>query len=166
MVIVSFLTFKYDKDMSDKKMHLGPQINCVSYLIKQAFNSSFDNQKISGTESRLLFFISEHPSYTPSDIGKSLGITRATITEQMHDLTNKGLITYSSSENDKRKKIPLLTKDGYYWLDRSRQIIDSFEESLSSLLTKEEIEAMHSVYLKITNKFCQNKTCKNSKGDE
>jgi len=145
--------------MKSSIMHLGQEINCASYLIKQAFNEVFSDARFSGIDARLLFMISEHPDFTPSDIAKKIGLRRATITEQIHYLTDNGYITYSVSSSDRRKKTMALTDKGLSTIKSAMASITEFEEDLEKMFTKQEIDMIHSVYTKIKNKFTCSKSC-------
>lgn len=145
--------------MEQSKKHLGQEINCASYLIKQAFNGIFSDAEFSGIDARLLFMISEHPDFTPSDIAKKIGLRRATITEQIHYLTSNGYITYSVCSSDKRKKTMTLTDKGTNTLIKAETLIKNFEEDLEKMFSAQEVEVIHQVYSKIKDKYANGKCC-------
>jgi len=113
----------------------------------------FDNQLTSGSETRTLFYIYDHKACSPSEMAKKFGLTRSTITEQIHHLEKSGLINYIDSPTDKRTKVVSLTEDGVKLVKENISKADAFESQLASQLTDQEIQSIHSIHDKIVGLY-------------
>ena len=76
---------------------------------------------------------------TPSLIAERLGIARSAVTVRLNKLEKNGLIYRTRSDEDKRSSVLGLTEKGMEWFRPMFDEFESFEATIRSRFTDEEI---------------------------
>lgn len=133
---------------------IGCKINYVSNIIKreiEKLESIEALERVSGTNSFILVYISEKEIVFQKDIEKEFGITRSTASKVISLMESKGMIIRKSVSNDLRLKQLVLTDDAKMFVESVKMDLKSFEERLTHGLTKEEKENLLSIMNKLEN---------------
>ena len=131
---------------------IGCKINYVSNIIKreiEKLESIEALERVSGTNSFILVYISEKEIVFQKDIEKEFGITRSTASKVISLMESKGLIIRKSVSNDLRLKQLVLTDDAKKIVLAVKEDLNKFEKRLTYGLTEEEKELLSSILGKI-----------------
>lgn len=133
---------------------IGCKINYVSNIIKrkiEKLESIEALERVSGTNSFILVYISEKEIVFQKDIEKEFGITRSTASKVISLMESKGMIIRKSVHNDLRLKQLVLTDDAKMFVESVKKDLKSFEKRLTLGLTKEEKDILLSIMNKLEN---------------
>ena len=125
-----------------KHDHLGNQIIILSNQVKHYLHQAAEVEGISGSQSRILHYISEFSKKTEvyqKDVEEFFYLRRSTVTQTLQAMEKNGLIRRSSVARDARLKKLELTEAG--------QALEA--QRLRESLTEEEITQ----FLSITDKL-------------
>lgn len=131
---------------------IGCKINYVSNIIKreiEKLESIEALERVSGTNSFILVYISEKEIVFQKDIEKEFGITRSTASKVISLMESKGLIIRKSVSNDLRLKQLVLTDEAKKIVLAVKEDLNKFEKRLTYGLTEEEKELLSSILGKI-----------------
>ena len=131
---------------------IGCKINYVSNIIKreiEKLESIEALERVSGTNSFILVYISEKEIVFQKDIEKEFGITRSTASKVISLMESKGLIIRKSVSNDLRLKQLVLTDEAKKIVLAVKEDLNKFEKSHTYGLTEEEKELLSSILGKI-----------------
>lgn len=133
---------------------IGCKINYVSNIIKreiEKLESIEALEKVSGTNSFILVYISEKEIVFQKDIEKEFGITRSTASKVISLMESKGMIIRKSVRNDLRLKQLVLTDEAKMIVESVKKDLNDFEERLTLGLTKEDKDNLLSIMNKLEN---------------
>ena len=133
---------------------IGCKINYVSNIIKreiEKLESIEALERVSGTNSFILVYISEKEIVFQKDIEKEFGITRSTASKVISLMESKGMILRKSVRNDLRLKQLVLTDKAKMIVESVKKDLNSFEERLTLGLTKEDKDNLLSIMNKLEN---------------
>ena len=133
---------------------IGCKINYVSNIIKreiEKLESIEALERVSGTNSFILVYISEKEIVFQKDIEKEFGITRSTASKVISLMESKGMILRKSVRNDLRLKQLVLTDEAKMIVESVKKDLNSFEERLTLGLTKEDKDNLLSIMNKLEN---------------
>lgn len=133
---------------------IGCKINYVSNIIKreiEKLESIEALERVSGTNSFILVYISEKEIVFQKDIEKEFGITRSTASKVISLMESKGMILRKSVRNDLRLKQLVLTDEAKMIVESVKKDLNDFEERLTLGLTKEDKDNLLSIMNKLEN---------------
>ncbi len=133
---------------------IGCKINYVSNIIKreiEKLESIEALERVSGTNSFILVYISEKEIVFQKDIEKEFGITRSTASKVISLMESKGMIIRKSVRNDLRLKQLVLTDEAKMIVESVKKDLNDFEERLTLGLTKEDKDNLLSIMNKLEN---------------
>lgn len=133
---------------------IGCKINYVSNIIKreiEKLESIEALERVSGTNSFILVYISEKEIVFQKDIEKEFGITRSTASKVISLMESKGMILRKSVRNDLRLKQLVLTDKAKMIVESVKKDLNDFEERLTLGLTKEDKDNLLSIMNKLEN---------------
>jgi DNA-binding MarR family transcriptional regulator len=114
---------------------------------------AFDLNK---TQAEIVLFIYENDNLSLADINRYFLFNKATITKNIKHLVHLGLVTWNSSESDKRKKIMVITDKGKALTPEIIKVLRHWDNQLTSELNKEEAEALSELLYTITKRITNN----------
>ena len=138
-----------------KHDHLGNQIIILSNQVKHDLHQAAEVEGISGSQSRILHYISEFSRKSEvyqKDVEKEFRIRRSTATVMLQNLEQKGYIVRVASTEDARLKRILLTEKAIEHHNLIEEQIRDFNRELENGITEEEKQT----FLTILDKMMQN----------
>ena len=143
-----------------KHDHLGNQIIILSNQVKHYLHQAAEVEGISGSQSRILHYISECSKKTEvyqKDVEEFFYLRRSTVTQTLQTMEKNGLIRRSSVARDARLKKLELTGAGQALEAQIHTRVMQMEQRLRESLTEEEITQFLSITeLKNKEYFVQN----------
>lgn len=106
----------------------------------------------------LLNILNDNEKVILQDLSEMLGKDKSAIMRHIDALEKKHFITRATCEEDKRKKLLILTKPGMEVLERTRDLSQETEKKLTHQIPKSELVAFENVLQQIINK-AQKPTC-------
>ena len=91
---------------------------------------------------RILGYLYAHRGASSSDIQKHFALSKASVSENLSILIDRGDIVYEKSDIDGREKTISLTDQGIERAKQFRQIIVDFEKKLSKGLSESEMKEL------------------------
>lgn len=140
-----------------KHDHLGNQIIILSNQVKHYLHQAAEVEGISGSQSRILHYISEFSQKTEvyqKDVEEFFYLRRSTVTQTLQTMEKNGLIRRSSVARDARLKKLELTETGQALEAQIHTRVMQMEQRLSDCLSEEEITQ----FLSITDKLGEEMT--------
>lgn len=86
---------------------------------------------------------------TTTKLSEILGFKKASVTQMVQALIEKGYVRKSKNANDKRSSIIELTEKGVSLMKSEETIYDFFIERIKKVLTKEELNMFESLLDKV-----------------
>lgn len=138
----------------DEKRSLGAEVRVTSNAIKNYIDRQMADTlslEITGVESMIMAFIFRHDKemMLSSDIMKRFGISKATVSQTISNLIEKGYLVRNVSHSDKRVKYIVLTKKGRDLKKRFDELFLQINLSIVDDFTDEEKEDLYRLLLKI-----------------
>ncbi len=140
-----------------KHDHLGNQIIILSNQVKHYLHQAAEVEGISGSQSRILHYISEFSKKTEvyqKDVEEFFYLRRSTVTQTLQTMEKNGLIKRSSVARDARLKKLELTEAGQALEEKIHTRVMQMEHQLSDCLSEAEITQ----FLLITDKLGEEMT--------
>lgn len=135
-----------------KHDHPGNQIIILSNQVKHYLHQAAEVEGISGSQSRILHYISEFSKKTEvyqKDVEEFFYLRRSTVTQTLQAMEKNGLIRRSSVARDARLKKLELTEAGQALEAKIHARVMQMEQRLRDCLSEEEITQ----FLSITDKL-------------
>ncbi len=135
-----------------KHDHPGNQIIILSNQVKHYLHQAAEVEGISGSQSRILHYISEFSKKTEvyqKDVEEFFYLRRSTVTQTLQAMEKNGLIRRSSVARDARLKKLELTEAGQALEAKIHTRVMQMEQRLRDCLSEEEITQ----FLSITDKL-------------
>ena len=135
-----------------KHDHPGNQIIILSNQVKHYLHQAAEVEGISGSQSRILHYISEFSKKTEvyqKDVEEFFYLRRSTVTQTLQTMEKNGLIRRSSVARDARLKKLELTEAGQALEAKIHTRVMQMEQRLRDCLSEEEITQ----FLSITDKL-------------
>lgn len=135
-----------------EEKHIGKEIIILSHCIKRKMQDTSESMGVTGTQSRVLQFISEESKVREvfqKDIEEAFQVRRSTVTQILQLMERDGLIVRESVERDARLKKLIPTAKGYEIEQVMKGQISDMEEKLAKNLTSEEKEMLITILGKI-----------------
>lgn len=90
---------------------------------------------------------------TITTIARQLSMTKASVSAGINRLIDKGFVTKTQSQRDKRIFYLSLTLMGQQLIDAKYQALKEYVEFINASLTQEEIKHFEAILLKLVNLF-------------
>ncbi|MDX1405743.1 MAG: MarR family transcriptional regulator [Woeseiaceae bacterium] len=150
------MTNALKKCEAQEPIDLGVLAQLVGYQLHRAeidsyrqFTSLFGKNSTSPKQFSALVLVAANPEMSQVDLGKVLGMDRATTTAMIDTLENRGLLMRQRSTVDRRKHMLRLTKRGEESLQVMKRRVREHDERLTSRLTSQERMTLMSLLKKI-----------------
>lgn len=114
-------------------------------------NSMKSKEKITNNENKYLEIIFNFRKMTLSKFAEKAKITKPAATQIINKYIDKGYVTKSVSEKDKRVCYIELTEQLKKYFDESYNKLNKFYKECLDFLTEDELEQLNSLLLKIDN---------------
>jgi len=126
----------------------------LSNKLKRLLEKRYSKYGLFSGQARILMYLyrKKDERIYQKDIEQAYQIRGGTVSGLLDNLESNGYINRVSSEIDKRKKLIVLTDKGKEISFKSINMVNSFEEEVLKLLTKNEIDAFYSINKKL-NKY-------------
>ena len=135
-----------------EEKHIGKEIIILSHGIKRQMQETAESVGITGTQSRVLQYISEESKTREvfqKDIEEAFQIRRSTVTQILQLMERDGLIERKSVARDARLKKLVLTAKGYEIDEVMKGQISHMEERIIKNISNEEKEMLLTILEKI-----------------
>ncbi len=118
-------------------------------LIEKRFQEN--NMGLSPEQFSLLFKISEATNPTQTEIAQSTGMDKSAVMRVIDSLENKRFVARFGDDDDRRRKILVLTADGLAKVKQTEQIFESIISEISADVKEEELKGFLRVLGKLRN---------------
>ena len=137
----------------DEHKKLGQKIKIISNTFSRAVNCATADLGLTGPQSFILGFLLVHRDDPPCqhDIETKFNLKHPTVTGILQRLEEKGMVTFSPDENDKRMKRIRITEDGISLGASTAAVLDSTEAALTSDLSDDELAELNLLLDKIVS---------------
>ncbi len=127
----------------EEKRPIGAEIRVTSNAIKNYIDKKMSQDlslEITGVESMTLMYIFRHEigNVTAADLMQRFGVSKATTSQTISSLKDKGYIVQNVSSHDRRVKYIVLTKKGRELKKRFDEMFATINASVVLNLTEEE----------------------------
>lgn len=134
--------------MSEKGPHadkLGHKFKILSNTFQRAITNSLTLWDITASQSSVLIYLAHLSDSPPSQhqIEQTFNIKHPTATGILKRLSDKGYVTFSVDEDDRRVKRIIITDAGKSVTASTHDSLEEVESTLSSALTAEELKTLH-----------------------
>ncbi len=116
-------------------------------LIERRFQEN--NMGLSPEQFSLLFKISEATNPTQTEIAQSTGMDKSAVMRVIDSLENKRFVARFGDDDDRRRKILVLTADGLAKVKQTEQIFESIISEISADVKEDEMKG----FLKVLGKL-------------
>ena len=135
-----------------EKEPLGKQIIETGRATRKAFENYFAvfcDDLLKPIAGRVFGYLAHHSESSSQDIQHVFGLSKATVSECLSLLIERGYISYEKSEKDGREKTIRLTKQGLARSQRYHEMVSRFEALLTEPFTEEEQEVLSKLLEKV-----------------
>ncbi len=127
----------------EEKRPIGAEIRVTSNAIKNYIDKKMSQDlllEITGVESMTLMYIFRHEAgnVTAADLMRRFGVSKATTSQTISSLKDKGYITQKISKHDHRVKYIVLTEKGSELKKRFDEMFATINSSVVENLAEEE----------------------------
>lgn len=117
-------------------------------------SEKFAEENFSPSEISILFLLSNNPSITTgSQLTTVLGVSKGLISRSLDSLLQRGLISFTEDERDKRVRHIRLTDEAAPITARVKECVEEVNTRLLSDISEEEIRQMEATMMKILKRF-------------
>lgn len=150
------MTGALQKHKADEPFDLDILADLVGYQLHRAeidsyrkFITLFGKDRTSPKQFSALVLVAANPDMSQADLGKILGMDRATTTVMIDSLEDRALLTRQRSKVDRRKHVLRLTEHGNEYLQVMKQHVRRHDEQLTARLTSQERTTLMSLLKRI-----------------
>jgi DNA-binding MarR family transcriptional regulator len=129
--------------------HLGFWLRYVSNNVSQAFARKILAEGATVPEWVLMRTIFEHEKITPSEAASRIGMTRGAVSKIADRLVQRGLVSRTASNVDRRYQALELTRRGEELVPKLRILADRNDDEFFGHMTPEEKDALTSMMKEI-----------------
>ncbi|MBI3545982.1 MAG: MarR family transcriptional regulator [Gammaproteobacteria bacterium] len=129
------------------KLHLLPFLESV-WALEQRLSGLLVDYKLTLSQFRLLLLLDKDKPQTATRLSAMLGVTKATTTALLQELTRAELIAASPHPEDRRSSLMRLSPAGKKRLHQALEALSDMERMLGKKLTPEITEALKQFNLK------------------
>ena len=131
---------------------LGKQIVETGKSTRKAFEAymaSFCDDTLKPIAARVFGYLAHHPESSSQDIQREFSLSKATVSECLSLLIERGYISYEKSEKDGREKTIKLTEEGLACANLYQEKVSGFEARLTETFTEEELDTLTALLDKV-----------------
>lgn len=129
--------------MTDQKfLNIVNDINNISeklYVISEKEERNFHIHNLNNQQQVILNLIINHPDFLPSDIAKTMNISKSAISQQLYKLEESGYIEKYKLESDKRLVRISLKEKGIEYKQQSEKYYEELLNKYKSQLSLKEV---------------------------
>ncbi|MEN3089904.1 MAG: MarR family transcriptional regulator [Staphylococcus pseudoxylosus] len=129
--------------MTDQKfLNIVNDINNISeklYVISEKEERNFHIHNLNNQQQVILNLIINHPDFSPSDIAKTMNISKSAISQQLYKLEESGYIEKYKLESDKRLVRISLKEKGIEYKQQSEKYYEELLNKYKSQLSLKEV---------------------------
>ncbi len=142
-----------------KEKRLGIMIKIIHWHIDQAFNEFLKKDNLTISQARVIHYLCKHKDkeVVQRDIEKFFRVSNPTVSGILNRLEEKGFVVRTTSENDKRIKVVILTEKALELDDYLRNSLNNYEEEMMACLSQEEKNNLLDSMDKIINAMMNSK---------
>ena len=129
----------------------GPKLATTSKAVSSAFNAALAAEGGSVSVWLILSSLKQSLWSTQLDLARSLGIEGPTLTRHLDNLERNGLVSRRRSESDRRAFQVELTDAGQAAYDRLLGAVISFNQRLSSGLSRDDLRRLDELLTRIAD---------------
>lgn len=124
---------------------VGMYARILSQTIRQAMDRKFTSLGLTGQQSIVLRYLSEHPDEAvyAKDIEKRFGLTHPTVSGILQRLEAKGFLVFEQNAPDRRCKRLRMTAKAEECQKEVARHIQTIEQTMVTGMTQEEIQTLH-----------------------
>lgn len=124
---------------------VGMYVRILAQTIRQAMDRKFTALDLTGQQSFVLRYLSEHPDEAvyAKDIEKRFGLSHPTVSGILQRLEAKGFLTFEENAPDRRCKRLRMTAKAEECQKEIGRHIQTIEQMMVSGMTQEEIQTLH-----------------------
>lgn len=124
---------------------VGMYVRILSQTIRQAMDRKFTALDLTGQQSFVLRYLSEHPDEAvyAKDIEKRFGLTHPTVSGILQRLEAKGFLVFEENAPDRRCKRLRMTAKAEECQKEVARHIQTIEQTMVTGMTQEEIQTLH-----------------------
>ena len=104
---------------------------------------------VSPTQGKLLGYLMMHPGATSAEIQSHFHLVKSTASDLINGLVETGYLEYRTVENDKRKKIIVMTEKGEAHQASDLATFKEFDDKATKGVTMQEVVEIQRVFDKI-----------------
>ena len=112
---------------------------------RKAFESYYEQvceDPLKPVAGRVFGYLARHPHSSSQDIQAEFSLSKATVSECLSLLIERGYIEYTKSKEDAREKYIELTEAGRARSKRYQKIVNEFERKFNQSFNEEELDAL------------------------
>ena len=134
-------------------------IKIIHWHIDQAFNEFLKKDNLTISQARVIHYLCKHKDkeVVQRDIEKFFRVSNPTVSGILNRLEEKGFVVRTTSENDKRIKVVILTEKALELDDYLRNSLNNYEEEMMACLSQEEKNNLLDSMDKIINAMMNSK---------
>lgn len=118
-------------------------------LVKEQMSDGFEAAGATAYDYAVLSMLAQGACATQATIADTLRYDRSYLVGLLDDLERRGLIERKRDQNDRRRHVVSLTKNGARELDRLRDLHDAIESAVLAPLTGKERETLRALLAKV-----------------
>jgi DNA-binding MarR family transcriptional regulator len=139
-----------DTPLSTLETHLGYWLRMVSNQVSHRFALKVEAKGVTVAEWVLLRELYDVPAMVPSHLAEKLDLTRGAISKLADRLENKGLVTRTADETDKRSHTLAITGAGRELVPQLAALADENDALFFGHLSPHERQTLQDILGKIT----------------
>ncbi|MBO6111159.1 MAG: MarR family transcriptional regulator [Methanobrevibacter sp.] len=125
----------------------------INKLYTENTNSNLKEFNVTRSDMSFLLKLNEMGKVTQKDLAESRNLNNATVTRALERLEKKGFVKRIDDENDKRKRIVLLTSEGKQTINEILKKHESFKKDVFDDFDENELQNLMTLLDRILSKL-------------
>ena len=125
----------------------------INKLYTENTNSNLKEFNVTRSDMSFLLKLNEMGKVTQKDLAESRNLNNATVTRALERLEKKGFVKRIDDENDKRKRIVLLTSEGKQTINEILKKHESFKKDVFDDFDDNELQNLMTLLDRILSKL-------------
>lgn len=125
----------------------------INKLYTENTNSNLKEFNVTRSDMSFLLKLNEMGKATQKDLAESRNLNNATVTRALERLEKKGFVKRIDDENDKRKRIVLLTSEGKQTINEILKKHESFKKDVFDDFDENELQNLMTLLDRILSKL-------------
>lgn len=145
---------------NDKKLilenFLPYRLSYLSNIISRELSRLYSKQyNISPHEWKILATLSRYPNISAANAGENTAMDKVAVSRAISGLCDKGLVDKIFSQEDRRRSVLNLTKEGINIYRQIEPLVTDYEDSLLDILDESELSQLDQLLNKLTGHVTQ-----------